>query len=109
MNDDGLFSVDNLVEFGIGMAMARQMVDMFNRSMPDLSQSSVGMPCANNEVQYFIGVDGKPAGPIYEAELVSLIQRQSVNKDTLVWTKGMPEWKPIQDVPSILKLIALNS
>lgn len=109
MNDNGLFSVDNLVEFGIGMAMARQMVDMFNRSMPDLSQSPVDMLYANNGVQYFIGVDGKPAGPVCEAELVQLIRNRSVNKDTLVWMKGMTEWKPIQDTPSVLKLIALNS
>ncbi len=31
--NNGLFSADRLVEFGIGMAVAQQMVQMFNQAM----------------------------------------------------------------------------
>ena len=36
MNDNNFFSVDRLVEFGMGMAMAQQMVNMMNKSMQQM-------------------------------------------------------------------------
>ncbi len=36
MNDNNFFSVDRLVEFGMGMAMAQQMVNMMNQSMKQM-------------------------------------------------------------------------
>ena len=109
MDHDSFFSVDNLVEFGISMAMAQQMVGMFNQSMQQAMAPAAVPASAPKETLYYIGMEGKPVGPLHETELIQLIRNRQVNKDTLVWMQGMPSRKAIQDVPAVLKLVALNT
>ncbi len=109
MNDNNFFSVDRLVEFGMGIAMAQQMVNMMNQSMQQMyvpgSIQSMPQPKANI---YYVGINGQQVGPLNESELITMINNRSVNKDTLAWMPGMPAWKPIEQVPEILKIIALT-
>ena len=100
--------IDNLVDFGLGMAVARQVVDSFNKSWkPSKDVVDGKTKQEKEEIAYYAGLLGKPVGPLNEAEMIQLIQNRQVNKDSLVWIKGMPAWKPIQDVPEVLKLVAL--
>jgi hypothetical protein len=41
-------------------------------------------------------------------DFVKLLESGKVNKDTLAWIPGMASWKPIQEIPAILKLVALT-
>lgn len=34
-------------------------------------------------------------GPVSEEELTTLVQNGTLNRDTLVWREGMPDWQPI--------------
>lgn len=104
MYDGCYFSADRLVEFGIGMAMARQMVQMFEKSMDAANKKAE----PETEPVYYVEQLGKPIGPINKKELLRLIFFDKVDKDTLAWMPGMIAWQPIKDVPQILKLIALN-
>jgi hypothetical protein len=36
-----------------------------------------------------------------------LVMQKKVDKSTLVWQPGMLGWKPLEEVPQILKVIAL--
>ena len=36
-----------------------------------------------------------------------MIYMKRVNKDTLAWMPGMVAWKPIEQVPEILKFVVL--
>ena len=36
MNNDNFLSLDRLVKFGLGMSMARQMVNVMNESMQNM-------------------------------------------------------------------------
>lgn len=106
MNDDSYFSVDRLVEFGIGMAVARQMVHMFNESM-----SSTTPPTAqiHTDLIYYVSIEDKPIGPLNANELFQLYANNKITKDSLGWMPGMPVWKPIEQIPSMLKVFALSS
>src|SRR5574344_141668 len=111
MDDNNFFSIDRLVEFGMGMAMARQMVNVMNQSMQSMyvpgSIQSMPKPVAQQQL-YYVAIDGKTVGPLNDSELSQLISQKKVNKDSLSWVPGMSSWQPIEQVPAILKVIALT-
>ena len=114
MNDNNFFSADRLVEFGMGMAMAQQMVKMMNQSMQQMyvpgSIQSMPQPTRPQHQPniIYLGIDGQQVGPLNESEIIALVNNRRINKDTLAWMPGMPAWKPIEQVPEILKIIALT-
>lgn len=109
MNNDSFFSIDRLVEFGMGMAMAQQMVEMMNRTMKQMyvPGSIQSMPAAQ-PVTFYVAVDGRQIGPVSEGEFAKMVTDRLVTKDTLAWMPGMLAWKPIEQIPAILKVIAVT-
>ena len=109
MDNNDFFSLDRLLEFGLGMGMAQQMINMMNQSMKSMyipgSIQSMPQPISS---MYYVAIDGQQIGPLNESELMGLIRDKKVSKDTLAWMPGMATWLPIEKVPSILKLIALT-
>jgi len=109
MDNNDFFSLDRLLEFGLGMGMAQQMINMMNQSMKSMyipgSIQSMPQPIANI---YYVAIDGQQTGPLSESELMEFIRDKKVSKDTLAWMPGMATWQPIEQVPAILKLIALT-
>jgi len=108
MNDDNFFSVNRLVEFGLGMGVAQQMVKSMNYSLqnthiPGAQTSPLGGMAKN----YHVIFDGKPAGPFSESEISRLITEGKVKKDTFVWHFGMANWDVVENVADVLKLAAL--
>ncbi len=107
--NDSFFSLDRLVEFGLGMGVANQMVKTMNESM-----LSMHIPGAQNTMQqaiskiYYVAVEGKAVGPLNDGELMQLIAQKRVNKETLAWMPGMSSWKTIENVPEVLKVVALT-
>ena len=111
--DNGLFSVDRLVEFGLGMAMAQQMVQMFNQSVAPMMGSAFGAQSSAAAAQQwqtpvcYVGIEGKPVGPLHEYEVVQFYQNGKITKDSLTWMPGMSNWQRIEETPAILKIIAM--
>lgn len=109
MNEQSFFSVDRLVEFGLGMGIAQQMVGMMNQYMQQMyipgSIQSMPPPVSHT---YFVAIDGQQVGPLNDSELSQMIAQKKVTKDTIAWMPGMTGWKPIEQVPAILKLVALT-
>lgn len=123
MNNNDIFSIDRLVEFGLGMAMAQQMVRVMNDSMQQMyipgsiqSMPKAAQPTAQQTTAqqtpiaqiYYVALDGHSVGPLNDSELSQLVTQHKVNKDTLAWVPGMTTWLPIEQVPAILKVIALT-
>lgn len=108
MNEQSFFSIDRLVEFGLGMGIAQQMVGMMNQYMQSMyvPGSIQSMPRPIPSI-YYVAIEGQQIGPLNDCELIQLITQKKVNKDTLAWIPGMQTWKPIEQVPEILKVIAL--
>ena len=109
MDKSNFFSIDRLIEFGLGMGIARQMVGMMNQSMQSMyvPGSIQSMPSSIAQT-YFVAINGQQVGPLNDSELSQLISQKKVTKDTLAWMPGMTGWKPIEQVPAILKLVALT-
>ena len=109
MNEQSFFSIDRLVEFGLGMGIAQQMVGMMNQYMQSMyvpgSIQSMPKPMPNI---YYVVIDRRQVGPLNDGELSQLISQKRINKDTLAWVPGMPAWKPIEQIPAILKVVALT-
>ena len=108
MDDQSCFYIDRLVDFGLGMGVANQMVGIMNQYM-----RTMDIPGSIQQLQrtvspiYYVAHDGKPIGPLSDGEMASLIAQKKVTKDTLAWMPGMMGWQPIEQVPAILKIVAL--
>lgn len=109
MDNSSFFSIDRLIEFGLGMGIARQMVGIMNQSMQSMyvPGSIQSMPSSIAQT-YFVAINGQQVGPLNDSELSQLISQKKITKDTLAWMPGMTGWKPIEQVPAILKLVALT-
>lgn len=105
MSDNDFTSLDRLMEFGIGMGLAQQMVNMMNQSMQNMQIPSTAMPVQPKEPEWYIAVNGEPSGPFLENEFKKMLLEKKVTKDTLVWYVGMPQWQKVENTPSALKLI----
>jgi len=109
-NDSSFFSMDRLVEFGMGMAVAQQMVGTMNHTMQNMRVPGAGnpvLPSQRPELAYYVMLDGKQAGPFSECEVVRLINDKKVSKETYVWHAGLREWQIAENVPTVLRLVAL--
>ena len=119
--DQSFFSVDRLVEFGLGMAVAQQMVGVMNRAMQGMyiPGSIQAMPPANPAAAptlappplpatYYVAVEGRQVGPLGETDLCTLIKNGQVTKDTLCWHPGLAAWQPVERTPAVLRLVALT-
>lgn len=108
MDNGNFYSIDRLVEFGMGMAMAQQMIRVMNETMQTMyvpgSPNNLPIP---QVFTIYVGIDGKPIGPLNESEFTKMVSEKKVTCSTLVWMPGMTGWKPIDQVPAALRIIAL--
>ena len=108
-DDSSLF--DKVVEMGMGMAMVSQMPRMMNAAMPDATGMPTPPPMNGPEagLQIYASINNNQAGPFSEQEFITLIQKDMVNANSLVWKKGMRSWMPASQVPETGKLLLLYS
>lgn len=104
MSDNNFSTLDRLLEFGIGMGMAQQMVNLMNQSMQAMRIPTTAMPVQPKETEWYIAINSKASGPFAENEIKKLLLEKRITKDTLVWCTGMSDWQKIECTPSILKL-----
>jgi hypothetical protein len=108
MNDDSFFSTNRLVEFGMSIAIAQQMVNTMNNAMANMHIPGSMNPMQTPAPQfYYAMIDGNQAGPFSEQELSRLILEKKIIKDSYIWKPGLPKWEIAENLPEILKLVAL--
>jgi len=109
MNEDSFFSINSLVEFGISLAVAQQMVQSMNNAMTNMH-----VPGTMNQMQsapqqfYYAMIEGKQTGPFSEQELSRLITDKKVVKETYIWKPDLVKWEIAEKLPEVLKLVALS-
>lgn len=121
MDNNSFFSIDRLLEFGMSMAVAQQMINTMNASLGQMVNgfntvmqapipgSKMPAPTLQQPQQLiYVAIDGQQVGPLSDSDFSHLVSQKKVNKDTLVWMPGMQNWQPIENVPAILKIIALT-
>ena len=95
------------MEFGLGIGIAQQMVKAMNHVIDNTHMAKVQTVALMPTQHYYIAQDGKPSGPFSDAELSRLITEGRVKKETLIWRFGMPKWDVPENIPDVLRLIAL--
>ncbi len=107
--EDNFFAVDRLVEFGLSMAVAQQMIQSMNQSLDQMKVA--GPRPAQNAAQpdiYYAIIEEKQAGPFTEQQMMSLINDKKVTKSSYVWKPGLANWLLAEQMPEILKLVVLS-
>jgi hypothetical protein len=96
MNNDHQYSINNLIEFGLSMSIAAQMIKVMNDNNPQ-----------PQSIFYAI-INDKQAGPFAESEVAQLISQKQITTETYIWRPGMSEWKKAVEIPEILRIVALT-
>lgn len=105
--DNSIF--DKMIEMGMGLTIANQIPRMMNSAMPSQQNTQGPPPIAQNGLQIYASINGSQAGPFSEPELITLIQKGMITKDTLIWKQGMSSWGQANQVPEVGKLLLLYS
>lgn len=108
MNSDYYYSVDRLVEFGMSMAIAQQMVHSMNTAIAGMRPA--GFSTELHQVPkgiFYVMLADKQVGPLTETELSQMVANRQISKETYVWKPGMPRWSSADNVPEVLKIVAL--
>jgi hypothetical protein len=109
MHTHHFYSIDRLVEFGMEMAIANQMIAVMNQSMAQMKVPGAAMPSGQQPATiYYFVLDGAQAGPFSEVEVTRLILDKKLTATTLVWSPGFTGWREAQQIPAIMKLVALT-
>lgn len=94
-------TASSAIEMGVGLAMAQSMTNSQNNaSSPaaSVATASAGTPPPlPHEQLWHVSINQQATGPFDQKGLIDLIQKGSVNNDTLVWTNGMSNWEAVED------------
>lgn len=107
MNNDSFFSVDRLVEFGLGINVASQMIKMMNESLQQMYVPGADNPIRQQSSVYYAILDDQQTGPFSESELSRLVAENKISASTYIWKPGMTAWKVASDIPDVLRIVAL--
>ena len=106
-NDNNFNSIERLMEFGMSMAVAQQMMQTMNHAMQNMTTPqfrNVNVPLPQ-QIHFYALVNDIPQGPFTEQELKAHILANRISKETLVWINGMPGWMQAQQVPEVSEFL----
>ena len=86
------------IGMGMGFAMANQLAGMVANQPGPRQDPAQPPPLPETEMdcKYYVGKDGKKAGPFHRDAIAEYIKRGTITRETLLWKTGMAEWKPSQ-------------
>ena len=82
---------------GVGMGMGFAMASQFGKTAPspqEPPQAEAAPPPLppENGCTYYVGKNGKQAGPFTKDAVVGYIHKGAITTDTLMWKQGMAAW-----------------
>ncbi len=90
---------------GAGLALGQQFAASIrpaSTSPVDVSPPPLTGP---EETPWYIAIQGKSYGPINFQQLIGYIKEGRVTENTLVWKKGMAEWKRARELPELNSIL----
>jgi membrane protease subunit (stomatin/prohibitin family) len=91
MGKEGGSAMGDMATIGAGIAMGQNMANSINFSTPP-KNTPPPIP-TRDETLYHIAVDNASEGPYDMRTIKGLIARGTIKRDTLVWRKGLEDWK----------------
>ncbi|MBU0639259.1 MAG: DUF4339 domain-containing protein [Planctomycetes bacterium] len=58
----------------------------------------------SDPVWYLPGPDNQPAGPHTTEQILQKARAKRVNANTLCWRTGMPDWRPLAEIPEFREI-----
>ncbi len=82
------------VGMGIGFAMANQMGKVMAAPQEPLhaAPSPPPLPLEEADCKYYVGKNGKQAGPFDKDAIIAYMRKGAITKETLMWKQGMEGW-----------------
>lgn len=108
MNEECFFSLDRLVEFGLGVNIAGQMIRMMNESLSQMYVPGADRPVNRQPDMYYAIIDNHQAGSFSECELSKMASENKISSTTYIWKPGMAAWKMASEIPEVLRIVALT-
>ncbi|MFN8673351.1 MAG: SPFH domain-containing protein [Candidatus Sericytochromatia bacterium] len=103
-------STSEMMNMGMGMAMAGQMMNMMgnmnNSNFGAQQPPSFNQPPAFNQANFHVNINGQQQGPFDMNTLQAMVRDGRLKQDTFVWKNGMPEWKQASSVAELNSLFA---
>ena len=87
------------IGLGMGFAMAQKMVDSLG-----VTGRGGPPPLPVSTPRYYLGVEGRQAGPFDLNGLRQEMRAGNLTRSTLVWRDGMSSWEPAEKVPEVASL-----
>jgi len=83
------------VGMGMGFAMANQLGKMVTQPQEPLQSTAPPppLPPEETDTKYYVGKNGKQAGPFDKNTIFGYIKKGVITKKTLMWKAGMDKWK----------------
>ena len=82
MEEESFFSINRLIEFGMSVSIAQQMVNTMNESINKMQIPGSMNQMNNPQNFYYVILDGKQAGPFSESEVIRLFFEKKIDKNT---------------------------
>jgi hypothetical protein len=91
--------IERLMEFGLGLGIAQQMVGTMNQAMQQSVR--VGSPeayRASDQQAFYVVVNSAVAGPWSRQQVQSALLTGTLARDAFCWTPGMQQWARAGDI-----------
>lgn len=103
--DNKFSTLEGLMEFGMSMAIAQQMISTMNHCVNNMAIPGVALNKPVPPTNYYAVVNNQQIGPMTEDELKNRISAGSITGQTLIWYSGLSGWTMAQNIPSINKFL----
>jgi membrane protease subunit (stomatin/prohibitin family) len=90
---------------GLGASMAGPILETVRNPNPTSDPSATSPPAAAAP-RYYLAVEGEQKGPFNLSDLRSEVDSGVLTGKTLVWTKGMAEWRPAGQIAALDSLFS---
>ncbi len=109
-NHNSFEPIERLMEFGMSMAVANQMIQTMNDVLTKSNKPSLQNIGLQHQVpkSYYVVINDITQGPFSESEISNFILNDKINENTFVWHDGMSNWQLTKDVPEVSKLFLLK-
>lgn len=81
---------------GVGMGMGFAMANQLGKTLttpPEQPQGTPQPPPLPPAEAYYVGKNGKQAGPFDRTAIIGYITKGTITRETLMWKAGMAEWQ----------------
>lgn len=85
----------------IPAVQSEELKRFFQQTPPPIPGGPPPLPNAQPEISCYVNLNGQQSGPFNNNQLRNLIIEGKLNRDTLVWKNGMPDWKPAEQIQDI--------